>query len=137
MSTGAVRALRRLSVVVLSMAFPASIGTGCASCEAKCIGPQAEIVVSNDVADVKVCDASGTCTAERFDEPGSGTLRRSFTIAAVDFDGGIPLTVSGTVRTGRLIGPAQLLAHPEKGSCGCHLPARVFVDATGAQALSG
>jgi hypothetical protein len=129
------RAIRRLSVVVISIACPASIATGCASCEAKCVGPSAEIFVSNNVASVTVCDAAGVCTDQSFDQPGANVVSRSLTISAVEANGGIPLKVSGVTRTGSLISSVDLLAKPSKGSCGCSGPARVFVDASSGATL--
>jgi hypothetical protein len=109
-----------------------SIGTGCSSCEAKCTGPSAEIFVSNDVAAVKVCDFSGLCTEEVFDQPGAQTQSRSFTMSAVERNGRIPLTISGSTRAGAKIASVQLVAKPAKGSCGCSGSAPVFVDTSGA-----
>ncbi len=117
--------------------LPASIGTGCSDCEARCIGPQAEVVVSNDIAEVTICDSSGTCTEQAFDLPGDSIVSRSFTISAVEADDGIPLTVTGTTRTGQALGPVDLFARPSKGDCGCSNPAQVFVDTTGVKLPSG
>ncbi len=137
MRMGTAHVLRRTTAVALMFVLPASIGTGCSNCEARCIGPQAQVVVDNDIAEVTVCDSSGTCTEQAFDEAGGSIVSRSFTISAVEADDGIPLTVTGTTRTGQTLGPVQLLARPSKGDCGCSDPAQVFVDTTGANLPNG
>lgn len=105
-------------------------GTSCSSCEAKCIGPAADITVANDVATVEACDSAGTCTRQEFGPAEDNTFNRSFSFAT----SGEGSKVSLDVRTFLEDGTPAAAGHVEakmpdggSGSCGCKRPAKFFV----------
>lgn len=129
--------LIRFGSLVMLAVLPMAVGTSCASCEAKCVGPHAEISVSHEVSEVTVCSDEGTCTTQAFGPAAADTMSRSFTvIVAADDSGKLPISVSGKRVDGSLIDVIGLVATPSKGDCGCEGPARVFVDATGGHLYS-
>ena len=121
--------LRTLSYVAC-LAVLANAGASCSSCEAKCIGPAAEITVANDVAVVEACDSARKCTRQEFLPAGVGTFDRSFTFAS----SGDGTTVTFDVKTFLADGTSATAGHVHagmsdggSGSCGCKGPAKFFV----------
>lgn len=127
----------RLGATVALGAFPILVGTSCASCEAKCVGPHAEINVGGDVSERTVCTDSGRCTPQTFGPAGDATMFRSFTVTLLADGRKIPLTLSAKRSDGSVIAATRLVARPTSGSCGCDGPARIFVDESGGHLESG
>lgn len=121
--------LRSVSCLAVFSVFVGT-GTSCGSCEAKCIGPAADITVANDVAAVEACDSTGKCTRQEFGPAEDNTFNRSFSFAT----SGEGSKVSLDVRTFLADGTPAASGHVEakmsdggSGSCGCKGPAKFYV----------
>lgn len=110
---------------------------GCSDCEAKCIGPHAEVAVGNDLAAVEVCDTAGLCTRQEFGPSRSPIFSRSFQLTTAGSGSTVSLTIRGFGADGRQVVSGQATAKTSKGKCGCSGPAEFYVDSTGVHAVTG
>ena len=115
-----------LAVVALS-----AFVVGCSDCEAKCIGPHAEVAVANDLAAVEVCDTAGVCTRQEFGPSGSPIFSKSFQLTTAGSGSKVSLKIRGFSADGSQVVSGQATAKTSKGKCGCSGPAEFYVDSTG------
>lgn len=104
-----------------------STSTSCSSCEAKCVGPAAEITVASDVFAVEACDSEGKCTRQEFGIAQNNTYNRSFSFTTVGEGSTVRLDVRTFLANGTPAAAGHVEAKMPDGACGCKGPAKFFV----------
>jgi hypothetical protein len=126
--------VRFLVLVVVVPMFV--VGSGCSTCEAKCVGSLANITVDNNLAVVEVCDDDGFCTRQQFGPAQIRTVERSFVVSASAINDRVHLSIRGFLADGTQAVSGQAAAMLTAGTCGCHNPAFFFVSSSGVSARS-